>query len=89
MLFDSNEEDDIWKNQHDWRLLSWKLNERCGVHSLTIDGDPMEINMLVEKRYPLSKGVLQQMLSLRLEAEEESTMEFELIKFIKSWIKEK
>ena len=72
MLFDLSEDDDLWKNEQNWRLLSWKLNKRCGVHSLTIDRDPMEINMLVEKRYPLSKGVLQQMLSLRLEAEEES-----------------
>ena len=88
MLFDSKEDDDIWKNQQDCKVLSWKLNERCGVHSLIIDGEPMRVNMLVEKKYPLSKGVLKQMLDLKLEAEEESTMAFELIKFIKSWLEE-
>ncbi|GJY20943.1 putative ribonuclease H-like domain-containing protein [Tanacetum coccineum] len=51
-------------------------------------GTPMEINMLVEKKYPLIKELLEKMLNLQLEAEEESTMAFELIKFIKSILEE-
>ncbi|GKF24081.1 hypothetical protein Tco_0076403, partial [Tanacetum coccineum] len=27
MMFDPNEEDDIWLNQHYWELLRWKLHE--------------------------------------------------------------
>ncbi|GJY23638.1 hypothetical protein Tco_0397296 [Tanacetum coccineum] len=54
------------------------------IHTLFMYGTPMEINMLVEKKYPLIKEILKKMLSLQLEAEEESTMAFELIKFIKS-----
>ncbi|GKB54987.1 hypothetical protein Tco_0905740 [Tanacetum coccineum] len=46
------------------------------------------INMLVEKKYPLVKELLEKMLNLQLEAEEESTMAFELIKFIKSLLEE-
>ncbi|GKB97035.1 hypothetical protein Tco_0983172 [Tanacetum coccineum] len=46
------------------------------------------INMLVEKKYPLMKDLLEKMLNLQLEAEEESTMAFELLKFIKSQIEE-
>ncbi|GJR60784.1 putative ribonuclease H-like domain-containing protein [Tanacetum coccineum] len=42
-----------------------------------------EINMLIEKKYLLIKELLEKMLNLQLEAEEESTMAFELIKFIK------
>ncbi|GJR88899.1 hypothetical protein Tco_0212910 [Tanacetum coccineum] len=63
-------------------LLLW------GVHTLFMDGKPMEINMLVEKKYPLVKELLEKMLNLQLEAEEESTMAFELIKFIKSLLEE-
>ncbi|GJT00143.1 hypothetical protein Tco_0821312, partial [Tanacetum coccineum] len=59
-----------------------------GVHTLFMDGTPMEINMLVEKKYPLIKELLEKMLNLQLEAEEESTMAFELIKFIKSLLEE-
>ncbi|GJU86035.1 hypothetical protein Tco_1293581 [Tanacetum coccineum] len=53
-----------------------------------MDGTPMEINMAVEKKYPLIKELLEKMLNLQLEAEEESTMAFELIKFIKSLLEE-
>ncbi|GJV33681.1 hypothetical protein Tco_1394081 [Tanacetum coccineum] len=59
-----------------------------GVHTLVMDGKPMEINMLVEKKYPLIKELLEKMLNLQLEAKEESTMAFELIKFIKSLLEE-
>nr|GEW83327.1 hypothetical protein [Tanacetum cinerariifolium] len=38
----------------------------------------VEINMLVEKKYPLIKELLEKMLNLQLKAEEESTMAFEL-----------
>ncbi|GKB72060.1 hypothetical protein Tco_0933472, partial [Tanacetum coccineum] len=60
----------------------------CGVHTLFMDGKPMEINMLVEKKYPLVKELLKKMLILQLEAEEESTMAFEFIKFIKPLLEE-
>ncbi|GJZ35266.1 DNA-directed DNA polymerase [Tanacetum coccineum] len=66
MIFDPDEKDELWMNQLDWKLLRWKLYESCGVHTLFMDGTPMEL----------------------LEAEEESTMAFELIKFIKSLLEE-
>ncbi|GJX67038.1 hypothetical protein Tco_0302765 [Tanacetum coccineum] len=53
-----------------------------------MDGTPMEINMIVETKYPLIKELLEKMLNLQLEAKEESTMAFELIKFIKSMLEE-
>ncbi|GKB93922.1 hypothetical protein Tco_0980059 [Tanacetum coccineum] len=85
---DPDEKNELWMNQQDWKLLRWKLYESCGVHTLFLDGKPMKINMLVEKKYPLIKELLEKMLNLQLEAEEESTMAFELIKFIKSLLEE-
>ncbi|GJX17837.1 hypothetical protein Tco_0218669 [Tanacetum coccineum] len=70
------------------QLLKWKLHENYGVHTLFMDGTPTEINMLVEKKYLLFKKLLEKMLNLQLEAEEESTMAFKLIKFIKSMLEE-
>ncbi|GKD76839.1 hypothetical protein Tco_1339460 [Tanacetum coccineum] len=70
------------------QLLKWKLHENCGFHTLFMDDTPMEINILVEKKYPLIKELLEKMLNLQLEAKEESTMAFELIKFIKSMLEE-
>ncbi|GJS07641.1 putative ribonuclease H-like domain-containing protein [Tanacetum coccineum] len=81
---DLNEKDDIWMNQLDWKLLKRKLHENCGIHTLFMDGTPMQINMLVEKKYPLIKDFQEKMLNLQLEAKEESTIAFELLKFIKS-----
>ncbi|GJZ80558.1 zinc finger, CCHC-type containing protein [Tanacetum coccineum] len=53
-----------------------------------MDGTPMEINMLVEKKYPQIKELLEKVLNLQLKAKEESTKAFELIKFIKSMLEE-
>ncbi|GJR92807.1 putative ribonuclease H-like domain-containing protein [Tanacetum coccineum] len=88
MVFDPNEEDDIWINQQYWELLRWKLHESSGVHSLFLDGTSIQINMLVEKKYPLKKEVLEKMINLKLDAEEESIMAIELLQFIKSHIEE-
>ncbi|GJZ10172.1 hypothetical protein Tco_0544931 [Tanacetum coccineum] len=71
MLFDLNKEDDIWLNQQYWELLRWKLHEYSGVHSLFLDGTSIQINMLVEKKYPLKKEILEKMINLKIEAEEE------------------
>ncbi|GJX35170.1 putative ribonuclease H-like domain-containing protein [Tanacetum coccineum] len=43
---------------------------------------------LVEKKYPLRKKVLLQMLELKLESEEDSTMALELIRFVKKLLAE-
>ncbi|GJS69707.1 putative ribonuclease H-like domain-containing protein [Tanacetum coccineum] len=88
VMFEPNAEDEIWSNQQDWTLISWKLYECCGVHTLLMDGTLTSFNMLVEKMYPLIKEMLQKMLNWKLEAEAESTMAFELLKFIKSQLEE-
>ncbi|GKB22286.1 hypothetical protein Tco_0856209 [Tanacetum coccineum] len=86
MIFDPNEEDDIWSNQQYWELLRWKLHEYSGIYSLFLDGTSIQINMLVEKKYPLKKAILEKMINLKIEAKEDSNMAIELIKFIKSQI---
>ncbi|GKB89261.1 hypothetical protein Tco_0961533 [Tanacetum coccineum] len=58
-----------------------------GVHTLVTEAG-LVIHMLVEKKYPLRKKVLVQMLELKLESEEDSTMALELIKFIKKLLAE-
>ncbi|GJU11304.1 hypothetical protein Tco_1133700 [Tanacetum coccineum] len=52
------------------------------------DGTGLVIHMLVEKKYPLRKKVLLQMLELKLESEEDSTMALELIRFVKKLVAE-
>ncbi|GJU17281.1 ribonuclease H-like domain-containing protein, partial [Tanacetum coccineum] len=50
------------------------LNEEDS-YILFMDGTPMKINMLVEKKYPLIKELLAKILNLQLEAEEENVFE--------------
>ncbi|GJT50949.1 hypothetical protein Tco_0977106 [Tanacetum coccineum] len=58
VMFEPNEEDEIWSNQQDWTLISWKLYENRGGHTLLLDGTLTYFNLLVEKRYPLTKEML-------------------------------
>ncbi|GKE41943.1 hypothetical protein Tco_1469227, partial [Tanacetum coccineum] len=58
-----------------------------GVHIL-VTKTGLVIHMLVEKKYPLRKEVLVQMLKLKLESKEDSTMALELIRFIKKLLAE-
>ncbi|GJX67069.1 putative ribonuclease H-like domain-containing protein [Tanacetum coccineum] len=38
-LFEPNEEDEIWKNQQDYNLISWRLFDSCGVHEVIKNGN--------------------------------------------------
>ncbi|GJR18351.1 hypothetical protein Tco_0966878 [Tanacetum coccineum] len=68
-------------------IVKWRLYEACGVYILELK-DRIVIHMLVERRYPLSKDLLQRMLDLGLEVEEESTVALHLVKFIKQQLNE-
>ncbi|GJT82401.1 hypothetical protein Tco_1056743 [Tanacetum coccineum] len=86
VMFNPEEQDEFWNSQHEWNIVSWKLHSSSGVHTLMTD-EGLVIHMLIEKKYPLKMEILVQMLKLKLESEEESTMALELIRFIKkSWL---
>nr|GEV38376.1 retrovirus-related Pol polyprotein from transposon TNT 1-94 [Tanacetum cinerariifolium] len=85
-LFESSEEDEIWKTQQDYTLISWKLYDSCGVHLLLMDTG-ISIHMLLEKKYPLTQEMLSRMLSGRLEVDHECEMAFELLRFTRSQLK--
>ncbi|GJZ02304.1 hypothetical protein Tco_0520265 [Tanacetum coccineum] len=87
VMFNPDDEDKFWNSQLDWDIVSWKLHGSSGVHTLVTKGG-LVIHMLVEKKYPLKKEVLVQMLKLKLESEEDSTMALELIRFIKKLLAE-
>ncbi|GJY42705.1 hypothetical protein Tco_0430918 [Tanacetum coccineum] len=63
---EGNEQSDFWSGQQDWKIVTWRLYESCGVCILEFE-DGIVIHMLVERRYPLSKDLLQRMLDLGLE----------------------
>ncbi|GJR82682.1 hypothetical protein Tco_0153467 [Tanacetum coccineum] len=79
---EENNQGDFWNNQQDWEIVSWRLYEAYGVCILELK-DGTIIYMLVERRYPLTKELLQRMLDLGLKVEEESTAALHLVRFIK------
>ncbi|GJW21200.1 hypothetical protein Tco_0031822 [Tanacetum coccineum] len=81
-LFEPDEEDKVWRNQQGYNLISWRLFDLCGIHILLMD-NAIAIHMLIEKKYPLNQEMLSRMLSKRLELDHESTMAYELLKFIR------
>ncbi|GJY51047.1 putative ribonuclease H-like domain-containing protein [Tanacetum coccineum] len=79
-MFDPHVEDQVWKNQSDYRVLDWKLYDSCGVHSLR--KQDMHIFMLVEKRYPLTPATITKMLNMKLQADHLNEMCYQLLKLI-------
>ncbi|GKE94205.1 hypothetical protein Tco_1579060, partial [Tanacetum coccineum] len=80
-----NEQNDFWSCQQDWKIVTWRLYESCEVYILEFE-DGIVIHMLVERRYHLSKDLLQRMLDLGLEVERESLVALDLIRLIKQQI---
>ncbi|GKD91757.1 hypothetical protein Tco_1367264, partial [Tanacetum coccineum] len=84
-LFEHDEDDEIWRDQHEYNLLSWRLYDFCGIHILLMDNG-LAIHMLTEKKYPLSQEMLSKMLSRKLEVDHESSQDLELLRFIRAQV---
>ncbi|GKC14991.1 hypothetical protein Tco_1011773 [Tanacetum coccineum] len=84
-LFEADEEDEIWKNQHEYNVISWSLYDFCGIHILLMQNG-IAIHMLTEKKYSLSQEMISKMLKKKLEVDCESSQAFELLRFIRSQV---
>ncbi|GJS35179.1 hypothetical protein Tco_0533561, partial [Tanacetum coccineum] len=86
IVFEPSEDDDTWKAQQDYILISWRLFDSCGVHVLLMDTG-IAIHMLIEKIYPFIQEMLSRMLSRRLEVDHECEIAYELLRFTRSQLK--
>nr|GEU87500.1 hypothetical protein [Tanacetum cinerariifolium] len=84
-LFEPDEKNELWKNQHEYNLISYRLCDSSGIHVLLMDNG-IAIHMLIEKKYPLGQEMISKILSKRLEVNQESEMAFELLRFIRSQV---
>ncbi|GKF45784.1 hypothetical protein Tco_0135586 [Tanacetum coccineum] len=80
-LFEPDTDDELWKLQKHIHDLTWRLYDLCGVHHVSIEKG-IDIYMLVEKEYPLSKGTLTQMLVAKLLVDQDNEMSRELLRKI-------
>nr|GEW98056.1 hypothetical protein [Tanacetum cinerariifolium] len=84
MFGEIDEHDAIWRNQksvHGLALVKrWKLLTSCGVYVIILS--TVQLFLLVERRYPLLRFTLEQLVNVaRLQVEEESKMSLELLRF--------
>ncbi|GJX68730.1 hypothetical protein Tco_0304457 [Tanacetum coccineum] len=86
-LFETNKDDELWKNQEDWILKSWTFYENCRVHILLLEDDT-KIPMQAEKRYPFAKETIKRMLVLGLTVESVSDVALDLIRIVMKHIEE-
>nr|GEU88547.1 hypothetical protein [Tanacetum cinerariifolium] len=73
-LYEPDAEDQLWTHTQNimHALVEWKLYDSCGVHHVTFKDK--EIFMLVEKDYPLKKGLAIVMIGYKLQVENYSQM---------------
>ncbi|GKF05056.1 hypothetical protein Tco_0035724, partial [Tanacetum coccineum] len=79
-MFEPHVEDALWRNQQDYKVLSWKLYDSYGVHFLRMQ--LVQIYMLVEKRYPLTPPTFTDMLNKKLQVDYFSEMAYQLLKLL-------
>ncbi|GJT71537.1 hypothetical protein Tco_1030823 [Tanacetum coccineum] len=80
-LFKPDTDDELWKLQKHIHDLTWKLYDSFKVHHVSTEKG-IDIYMLVEKEYPLSRGTLTQMLVAKLLVEQDNEMSRELLRKI-------
>ncbi|GKB43285.1 putative ribonuclease H-like domain-containing protein [Tanacetum coccineum] len=85
ILFQLDKEDEVWRHQHEYNLISWRLFDSCGIHILLMENG-IAIHMMIEKKYPLTQEMLSKMLSRKLEVDHENKMAFKLLRFIRSQV---
>nr|GFB34323.1 hypothetical protein [Tanacetum cinerariifolium] len=81
-MYKPDPEDQLWTLTQNYMhaLVEWKLYDLSGVHHVT--AKDKEIFMLVEKDYPLRRGLALVMISYRLQVKNHSQMAEDLIKKI-------
>nr|GEZ92103.1 hypothetical protein [Tanacetum cinerariifolium] len=80
-LFKPDTDDELLKLQNHIHDLTWRLYDSCGVHHVSTE-DGIDVYMMVEKEYPLLRGVLTLMLVAKLLVEQDNKMSIELLRKI-------
>nr|GEZ84526.1 hypothetical protein [Tanacetum cinerariifolium] len=79
MMYEPDKEDQLWTHTQNFMHapVDWKLYDPCGVHHVA--AKDKEIFMLVEKDYPMRKGLAFVMICYKLQVENFSHMANELV----------
>ncbi|GJS49010.1 hypothetical protein Tco_0599131 [Tanacetum coccineum] len=78
-------EDLVWSYIQGSKVTIWKLFDTCGVHFVRFSN--LHIFMLVEKRYPLTKATIKEMLDKKLQVDHWNEMCYQLLKLMTKQLK--
>ncbi|GJX50399.1 hypothetical protein Tco_0277244 [Tanacetum coccineum] len=84
-MFEHHVEDLVWKYIQRNKVTVWKLVDSCRVHFVRFSN--LHIFMLVEKRYPLTKATITEMLNKKLQADHWNEMCYQLLKLMTKQLK--
>ncbi|GJX77858.1 hypothetical protein Tco_0324669 [Tanacetum coccineum] len=84
-MFEHHVEDLVWRYIQGNKVTVWKLFDSCGVHFVRFSN--MHLFMLVEKRYPLTKATIIEMLNKKLQADHWNEMCYQLLKLMTKQLK--
>jgi len=76
--------EEIWLNQENWEITSWRFFEESGVHALELEDGTM-IHMLAERRYPLTSDLMRRMLDHGMKFEKENETALMVIELYIIW----
>ncbi|GJV28685.1 reverse transcriptase domain-containing protein [Tanacetum coccineum] len=75
----------VWRYIQGNKVTVWKLFDLCGVHFVRFSN--LHVFMLVEKRYPLTKATITEMLNKKLQANHWNEMCYQLLKLMTKQLK--
>ncbi|GJU99479.1 putative ribonuclease H-like domain-containing protein [Tanacetum coccineum] len=84
-MFEHHVEDLVWRYIQGSKVTVWKLFNSCGVHFVRFLN--LHVFMLVEKRYPLTKDTITEMLNKKLQADYWNEMCYQLLKLMTKQLK--
>ncbi|GJZ55476.1 hypothetical protein Tco_0610669 [Tanacetum coccineum] len=65
-LFEPNEDDEIWKDQHEYKLLSWRLYDFSGIHILLMEnGSEKMFEKIISKEEDLDDFIQKKLDDLK------------------------
>nr|GEV66256.1 hypothetical protein [Tanacetum cinerariifolium] len=85
VMFEPHVEDEVWRLQHRYSVVSWKLFNSCGVHCLSLQS--RYIYMLVEKKYHITPTINTDMLNKKLHVDYYDEMTYQLLKLVTKQLK--
>ncbi|GKF81474.1 hypothetical protein Tco_0240076 [Tanacetum coccineum] len=60
-LFNSDDKDEFWSLQLDWKIVSWKLHGSSGIHTLVTDTESKEDSTMALELIKFVKKILEEL----------------------------